>query len=77
MMNLGIFYDSYRCDAWLYESETQAQEENFEQEYQYCENFFIEYTYTEDEVRYLTELLEKATSVSDLRDWQEEALSLA
>lgn len=75
MMNLGIFYDSYRCDAWRYESE--AQEENFERELKKCEDYFAEYSYTEEDARYLTKLLEKATSVSDLEEWQEEALSLA
>ena len=75
MNQLPMFYDSDRCDAWRYESE--AQEMDFERELKNCEDFFGEYTYTEEDARYLAELLEKATSVSDLRDWQEEALSLA
>ena len=74
-MKLPLFYDSDRCDAWLYESE--AQEENFEQELKNCEDYFAEYSYTEEDTRYLTELLEKATSVNDLREWQEKAISLA
>ena len=74
-MKLPLFYDSYRCDAWRYESE--AQEVSFEQELKNCEDYFTEYSYTEEETRYLTDLLEKATSVSDLKEWQEEALSLA
>jgi len=75
MTNLGIFYDSYRCDAWRYESE--AQEEDFARELKNCEDFFGEYSYTEEDARYLAELLEKATSISDLKEWQEEALALA
>jgi hypothetical protein len=74
---LPLFYDSYRCDAWLYESETQAQEVDFERELKNCEDFFGEYTYTEEDARYLAELLEKAASVRDLEEWQEEALALA
>lgn len=74
-MKLPLFYDSDRCDAWLYESE--MQDENFERELKNCEDYFAEYSYTEEDARYLAKLLEKATSVSDLRDWQEEALSLA
>lgn len=76
-MKLPLFYDSDRCDAWLYESEVRVQEEDFERELKNCEDYFAEYSYTEEDARYLTKLLEKATSVSDLEEWQEEALSLA
>jgi len=77
MNQLPMFYDSDRCDAWLYETETSVKEEDFARELKNCEDFFDEYSYTEEDARYLAELLEKATSVNDLQEWQEEALSLA
>ena len=77
MNRLPFFYDSDRCDAWLYEMEIPAQEEDFERELKNCEDYFAEFTYTKENARYLTKLLEKATSVNDLREWQEEAISLA